>query len=342
MSLTQNIYENMFWRILKNRSGYSDEEISELGNVKAARNLAKISNIFHWIKVEIVKSNRCTIGWKEGDTLYFDFMGMLITRKSPKLICPHALASLSPVLYSIMDRIGRGADPQDLQIDHISCTDPGFENGGMGNNVMRITFERMPFLDLNFYMTSLAPYLFFYSRKARGSNPGGIPDRNEKSRNFQDNSTCKHSALNSDMEVLKSLKEYPLTEKEREVFVQSPRRVRKISGIEKLKNVRIVVEIVDSTACIAGHSAGEKIYFDSMGRLLSDELDKPVCVRLINKIWNRLVMLMDRIAEESDEAIGDETFPGEIVEAGITCYGADFPYGDCGQILMKSYIERIH
>jgi len=98
---------------------------------------------------------------------------MLITRKCPGLVCPHAIAALSPVIYSCLDRIGRGADPAKMQFDYVCCTDPGFDNKGMGNNLMRITYERMPILEYLRGMMSLTPYILFPSLRARGTSPGG-------------------------------------------------------------------------------------------------------------------------------------------------------------------------
>ena len=137
------------------------------------------------------------------------------------------------------------------------------------------------------------------------------------------------------------LSEYPLTSGEREIFVQSPKRVDKILAIEKYRDARIVARIVASEACIAGHGVGETIAFDSMGRLLTAEGDKPVCIRLLNRIWYRLIMILDRMADDSEDAIGKGDFSGEVIEVRMNCYGAPFPYGDCGQVLMEFSVEGL-
>jgi hypothetical protein len=51
------------------------------------------------------------------------------------------------------------------------------------------------------------------------------------------------------------LAEYPLTSGEREIFVQSPKRVDKILAVEKYRDARIVARIVASDACIASPCA---------------------------------------------------------------------------------------
>ena len=139
----------------------------------------------------------------------------------------------------------------------------------------------------------------------------------------------------------KYLERYPLTEEERKVFVQSAKRVDKILGIEKYRDTRIVANIVASDACIAGHRVGDRIVFDSLGRLLVEEADKPVCIRLLNRIWYRLIMILDRMADDTGDALRDGGFRGEVIEVRMNCYGAPFPYGDCGQVLMEVSVHGL-
>ncbi len=169
-------YERLFWKILQNRCGYTDAEIASIRERNWARRVADISKSLSWFRVEMVKTNRCTVGWKQGDCLYFDSLGMLMRRKCPKLICPHAVAAVSPVIYACLDRMGRGADPSQVQVEYVSCTDPGFDHKGLGNNLMKICYERMPLHE--FVRTtiglSLTPHLLFRSSAARGPSPGGM------------------------------------------------------------------------------------------------------------------------------------------------------------------------
>jgi len=345
MNWIRDTYKKIFLRIMRNRSGYTDDEIAELKKTKWLSSFSDLSRSFYWFKVEMVKTNRCTAGWKQGDCLYFDPTGMLIKRKLPNVICPHAIAALSPIIYACWDRIGRGSNPADMLIDHISCTDPGFANGGLGNNLMKITYERMPLMQNLLYILSMTPHLFFYSSKARGSNPPGFPEsRNKIANHCKENvdinrSSPRFSGSQTGSNTLETGKGYHLSQEDQKTFFQSKKRIKKISGIEKFKSSRIAVEIVNSEACIAGHGVGEKFYFDSMGRLLVDDANKPICSRLLNNIWYRVIMLMDRIADDTTDYIEDGKFPGEIIDIKMACYGADFPYGDCGRVFMKVFIE---
>ena len=114
--------------------------------------------------------------------------------------------------------------------------------------------------------------------------------------------------------------------------------MRRVAAIQKYKNARIAIRVVKSDACLAGHAVGDEIYFDSMGRLLPGQ-DKPVCSRLIHRSWYRLVLLLDRMADDSGDFIGDGGFAGEVPDVKIGCFSAEFPYGDCGQVLLAVSVE---
>jgi uncharacterized repeat protein (TIGR04076 family) len=335
--------DKAFWKIFRNRLGYTDEEIGALRKVKWAQNLPEAFTNPYWIKVEMVKTNRCSVGWKQGDALYFSAGGMLISRKAPGTVCPHAIAALSPVFYTCLDRLSRGEDPENIAIDHVSCTDPGFDQKGLGNNTMKVTFERMPFYQRLKDTLSGIPYMFYRSQTARGPEPGGLPETGSIA-GEQGATALPPSVKPSDGKLNPNAMEFfngcPITDSERDIFLQSEKRMRRIAGMERFKNTRIAVEVVKSDACLAGHGIGDKIYFDSMGRLLTDNLNKPVCSRLLNKIWYRLVIILDRMTDDNGNSLGDGTFSGEVPEVRMSCYGAEFPYGDCGHILMAVATEE--
>lgn len=348
MNLIKRTYAWITWLIIRNRSGYTDTEIKTLRKTIWLTKLTGMKKSFYWFKVEMFKTNRCSAGWKQGDTLFFDFSGMLITRKCPKAVCPHAIAALSPVMYSCLDRSGRGANPAHMLVQYVSCTDPGFHQKGMGNNLMKVTYERMPIFEYLRNMLDLAPRLFFRSWVTRGLNPPGgdgmiaginIPLKTSSGTepNRMSQYPCDAKALSRAAEFIQA---YPIPEAERKSFLASERRVARLLGIERYKDARIVVEIEDSQACLAGHQKRDKIEFDAKGCLMVTGEAKPICARLINKIWYRLIMVLDRMADDSQDFIGDGQFTGELPEVRMTCYGADFPQGDCGQVVMSVSVKQ--
>jgi hypothetical protein len=168
--------------------------------------------------------------------------------------------------------------------------------------------------------------------------------KRQPSRNRKDDAVRRWSTLTSSERQEMAgefLADYPLTDGERQIFIQSPNRVNKILAIEKYRNARIVARIVHSEACIAGHGVGDTITFDSMGRLLTAAGDGPVCIRLLNRIWYRLIMILDRMADDTGNAVGGGNFKGEVIDVRMNCYGAPFPYGDCGQVLLEFSVEGL-
>ena len=260
--MNAKIYEKVLWTILKNRGGYTDEEIADLRRAEWTRNFSNPELAKYWIKVEMVKTNRCTAGWQQGDRFYFDHVGMLIARKAPATVCPHAIATLSPAIYAYLDRITRGAKPEEMMIDHVSCTDPGFDYKGLGNNTMRISLERIPAWESLRNMAPQLQYLFRRRDKARGPDPGGIPAtavgapapacaepaRGEQRKEMAQSPPTQAggrapSRRPGDTDALAG---FPLSEAEREIFAASAKRMRRVAGIAKFERARIAARIVES------------------------------------------------------------------------------------------------
>ena len=51
MGLLQDGYAGMFWRILRNRGGYTDKEIEKLHETTWAHGVAELSRSFYWFRV---------------------------------------------------------------------------------------------------------------------------------------------------------------------------------------------------------------------------------------------------------------------------------------------------
>lgn len=352
--MNARIYEKVLWTILKNRGGYTAEEIADLRKAKWTQHFSNPELAKYWIKVEMVKTNRCTAGWQQGDCFYFDNFGMLIARKAPATVCPHAIATLSPAIYAYLDRITRGAKPEEIVIDHVSCTDPGFDYKGLGNNTMRISLERIPAWESLRNLWPQLQYLFRRRSRARGPDPGGIPTAAaeaptpacaEPARGAHAGATpaslqAPAGTRKPDRQAADAtlLAGFPLSEAERKIFAASPKRMKRLAGIAKFEKARIAVRIVESKACLAGHRVGETIYFDSMGRLLPGQ-DRAVCTRLIHRAWYRLIMVMDRMADADADYIGDGRFAGEVPDVKIGCYSAELPFGDCGRVVMEVAVD---
>jgi len=247
-------------------------------------------------------------------------MGNLIRHKCPPGICIHGLSQLSPVIYDYYDHLLQGKNPNEMIFNHVTCTDIGLEMGGLGSNLFRITYEKMPFLEFLRFMLTMTPYFFIRNKRARG-----------ECRAVKDARTSGGPKPN---EYMKGL---PLKPEELESFLASPGRVKRLHAVEKFRDHRIVVRVVSANACIAGHKKGDEFLIDSMGVVLQNKDEKGICIMALTKIWWRVMLMLERMAAAEE---GRGGFKGKIFDLPMNCYGAGLPLGACGEILMTVEVRE--
>lgn len=302
--------------IIKNRWGYTEQEYQkalELGLLQALN----MESMTKWLVVEPVCSSHCSGLHNEGRPLYFSPMGMLIPHKCPPQVCIHGLSQLSPVIYSYYDHMMQGKDPNDMLFDHVTCTDAGLELGGLGENMFRIRLEKMPLLEFARFMMGMAPYLFVKNKLAKG-----------ECRAVKDAPTSGGPEPDEFMRAL------PIGEGELEAFLASPKRVRRLRSIEEFKDHHIVIKVVSSRACIAGHKEGDEFHLDALGRVLQPEGGEGICIMALAKIWWRVMLMIERMAEGGE-------LESKLFDLPMNCYGAGLPLGACGEIMMKVEVRHI-
>lgn len=306
--------EPIMRRLIINRWGYDEgdyEKASRLGLLKAL----DITAMGYWLVAEPVCSRHCSACHSEGRPLYFDPMGMMVKHKCPPGTCVHALSQLSPLIYDYYDHMMRGADPNEMLFDHVACTDPGLEYGGLGNNLFRLRREKMPLIEYVRFMLTMAPYLFVRNRKATGECRA-----------------VKEAPASGGPEPDEHMEELPLKAGELEAFLASPKRVKRLQAVERYKGHHMVVKVVSSEACIAGHREGDEFLIDCMGRVLPHG-DGGVCIMALTRIWWRVMLLMERMAS-------DGSFSGGLLDLPLSCYGAGLPLGACGRIMMTVALRK--
>lgn len=305
--------------IIKNRWGYTEQEFRkacELGFF----DVLDMEAMTYWLVAEPVCSSHCSGCHNEGRPFYFNSMGMLIRHRCPPGICIHGLSQLSPLVYDYYDHMLQARDPNDMLFDYVTCTDAGLELGGLGDNLLRLRREKMPFLEFSRFMLTMAPYLFVKNKRARGERraekeapTGGGPEPDEF------------------MEGL------PIDAGELEAFLASPKRVRRLRSIERFKDHHIVIKVVSSKACIAGHEVGDEFHLDAYGRVLQPEGKEGVCIMALTKIWWRVMLMLERMAAAGDGAV---SFESKLFDLPMNCYGAGLPLGACGEIMMVVEVRK--
>jgi len=321
MNLLEKIMEPLMRRIIQNRWGYTDEELKKAQGL-GFFDVLDFKAMRYWIKADPVCSVHCSACHNEGRPLYFNPMGMLIRHKCPPGICVHGLSQLSPVLYNYYDHLLQGRDPSQMIFNHVTCTDTGLEMGGLGKNLFRVSREKMPLLEFLLFLFTLTPYVFLKNRRARGECRA-----------------VREAPTSGGPRPDEFMKEFPLTKEEMEAFLASPGRVRRLRAVEKFRDRRIVIRVVSSQACIAGHKQGDEFLVDALGRVLPPPDGNGICLMALTKIWWRVMLMLERMAAQA-ESEGEGNFKSKIFDLPMNCYGAGLPLGACGEILMTVELSR--
>ena len=319
MSFVDSTMKRIMRRTIKNRWGYTDEEFAKAAEFGLFDALDPEA-MHYWIVAEPVCSAHCAGCHNEGRPLYFNAMGMLIRHKCPPSICIHALSQLSPIIHSYYDHLLQGKDPNEMVFNHATCTDIGVESGGLGSNLFRVTYERMPFIEFLRFMASMGRHLIFRNRRARGERRA-----------------LKEAPTGSGPAPTAFMKELPLTPQELEAFLASPGRVKRLRAAERFRDHRIVVKVVSSQACIAGHRAGDEFVLDAMGVVQPREDGRGLCIMALSKIWWRVMLVLERMAGAGE---GPASFDSTLLDLPMNCYGAGLPLGACGEIRMTVEVRE--
>ncbi len=302
-------------RIIMNRWGYDEDDYAKANRLGLLQALDP-GAMRYWLVAEPVCSAHCSACINEGRPLYFDPMGMLVRHRCPPGVCIHALSQLSPLIYDYYDHMMRGEDPNGMVFDHVACTDPGLEYGGLGNNLFRLRREKMPLAEYVRFMIAMALYLVKKNKKAVGECRA-----------------VREAPVSGGPEPDEFMRGLPIAAEELEAFLASPKRVKRLRSIERYRDRRIVVTVVSAEACIAGHKEGDEFLLGPLGRVLLGEGEDGICIMALTRIWWRVMLMMERMASDGD-------FSGKLFDLPMSCYGAGLPLGACGRIMMKVSVRK--
>ena len=320
MALTDKLMKPIFVRMIKNRWDYTDEEYNKAAGL-GFFDIFDVNAMQYWLVARPVCALHCSGCHNEGRPLYFNAMGGLIKHKCPPGTCIHGLSQLSPIIYNYYDHLLQGKNPNDMVFSQATCTDAGLEMGGLGSNLFSVTYEKMPITEFWRFMLTMVPYLFVRNKKARGKCQA-----------------IKEAPTTGGPEPNEYMKSLPIAPQELEAFLASPGRVKRLQAAEKFQDHRIVVKVVSSNACIAGHKAGDEFVIDPIGRLQPSADGHGICIMALSKIWWRVMLMLERMAGAGEN---EGNFSSTIFDLPMNCYGAGLPLGACGEILMKVEVCKL-
>jgi uncharacterized repeat protein (TIGR04076 family) len=143
MSLRDKAWDLVKWKVMKERLGYSDEEMKTFQ--ENPRNCDVVSKapalVNKTIVLEVVESHGCNSQHKVGDKIIYDGAGNLLTKHSPEKICVYAINAAVPLIYAANELFFAGIDPNQMRFKRSACIDVGVQCGGWGRIVLELSVQ---------------------------------------------------------------------------------------------------------------------------------------------------------------------------------------------------------
>jgi len=136
-------WDKLKWRFIKRHLGYSNEEMDVFKAHPKNEDVLDMGKdlLDKEIVIEVVASKGCNSQHKEGDRIYFDGAGNLLTEKSPDKICIFAINAIAPLMYAANELFYAGVDPNRMKFKRASCIDVGVQCGGWGQVALEISVK---------------------------------------------------------------------------------------------------------------------------------------------------------------------------------------------------------
>ena len=143
MNIRDHLWNAAKWKVMKNRLGYTDEEMEVFrGNQRNVDVLSKAPALLDkTIVLEVVESHGCNSQHRAGDKFCFDGAGNLLTKRGPEKICIYALNAATSMIFASNELFYAGVDPNDMRFRRAACFDVGVQCGGWGRIVLELTVQ---------------------------------------------------------------------------------------------------------------------------------------------------------------------------------------------------------
>ncbi len=143
MSIRDHLWNAAKWKVMKDRLGYTDEEMKAFReNPRNEDVLSKAPALLDkMILLEVVASDGCNSRHKVGDKFHFDGAGNLLTDRGPKKICIYALNAAASMIFASNELFYAVVDPNDMRFKRAACFDVGVQCGGWGRIVLELSVQ---------------------------------------------------------------------------------------------------------------------------------------------------------------------------------------------------------
>ena len=116
------------------------------------------------------------------------------------------------------------------------------------------------------------------------------------------------------------------SDEELAIFRSNPKYV-KVTQNTKFATHKIIVEVVESHGCAAGHKAGDKFVLTAGGWLIRDECPKFMCIQALSSFMPFLFAMWERLYEDLD--------PNGLLFDMVHCADVGCKRGGWGEVIMK-------
>ena len=123
------------------------------------------------------------------------------------------------------------------------------------------------------------------------------------------------------------------TDEELAIFRSNPKFVKAMEHAPKFVTHKIIVEVVESHNCVAGHKAGDKFVMNGNGHLIRDECPEYMCSQAIASFMPLIFGMYERFHEDLD--------PNGLLLNIAHCNDVGCRHGGWGEIIMKMYAVEI-
>lgn len=121
------------------------------------------------------------------------------------------------------------------------------------------------------------------------------------------------------------------SEEEALAFLEDPRNVHVLEKVAALANKTVVVEVVESHGCYIGHRAGDRLYFDGGGNLITSKAPRRVCPFALSPLTPALFAVQELAYAGID--------PNEMRFKRAGCPDVGLSCGGWGHIVMELSVE---
>ena len=121
------------------------------------------------------------------------------------------------------------------------------------------------------------------------------------------------------------------TDEEMKAFRENPRNEDVLAKAPALLDKTVVLEVVASHGCNSGHKAGDKLYFDGAGNLLTQRCPKKVCIYALNAATGMIYA--------SSELFYAGVDPNEMRFRRAACLDVGVQCGGWGRVVLELSVE---